>query len=161
MLKTWFDDMGKLESALKHVRQFPALLLWGDRDRAVSLESAQQLRRCFDQAEFVVLPGTGTCLMKNARRLCPAGELLFGADARAKRGRSPAGAKAAAAFGTMTRKDFLILRRNFRPPASKTRILGLIASAVRPTAIRPSRQRGCDEQNAAQEADTGGIHGRE
>ena len=38
---------------------FPALLLWGDRDRAVSLESAQNLRRCFDRAEFEVLPGTG------------------------------------------------------------------------------------------------------
>jgi pimeloyl-ACP methyl ester carboxylesterase len=59
MLRTWFQDMSELESALKHVRQFPALLLWGDRDRAVALESAQPLQRCFDQAEFVVLPGTG------------------------------------------------------------------------------------------------------
>ena len=59
MLKTWFDDMGKLELALDHVRCFPALLLWGDRDRAVSLESAQGLRRCFDRAEWVELPGTG------------------------------------------------------------------------------------------------------
>jgi 4,5:9,10-diseco-3-hydroxy-5,9,17-trioxoandrosta-1(10),2-diene-4-oate hydrolase len=59
MLRTWFSDMAKLESALEHVRQFPALLLWGDRDRAVSLESAQQLRRCFDRVELEVLPGTG------------------------------------------------------------------------------------------------------
>jgi 4,5:9,10-diseco-3-hydroxy-5,9,17-trioxoandrosta-1(10),2-diene-4-oate hydrolase len=59
ILKTWFDDMGKLEFALQHVRRFPTLLLWGDRDRAVSLESAQGLRRCFDQAELVELPGTG------------------------------------------------------------------------------------------------------
>jgi pimeloyl-ACP methyl ester carboxylesterase len=59
MLRTWFDDMGRLEAALKHVRQFPALLLWGDRDRAVDLKSLQQLRRSFDQAEFVALPGTG------------------------------------------------------------------------------------------------------
>jgi pimeloyl-ACP methyl ester carboxylesterase len=44
---------------LKHVRQFPALLLWGDRDRAVDLQSVQQLRKSFDQAELVVLPGTG------------------------------------------------------------------------------------------------------
>jgi pimeloyl-ACP methyl ester carboxylesterase len=59
ILKTWFDDMSKLELALQHVRRFPALLLWGDRDRAVSLESAQGLRRCFDRAELVELPGTG------------------------------------------------------------------------------------------------------
>jgi pimeloyl-ACP methyl ester carboxylesterase len=59
MLRTWFDDMGKLEAGLKHVRQFPALLLWGDRDRAVDLQSVQQLRKSFDQAELVVLPGTG------------------------------------------------------------------------------------------------------
>jgi pimeloyl-ACP methyl ester carboxylesterase len=59
ILKTWFDDMCKLELALQHVRRFPALLLWGDRDRAVSLESAQRLRRCFDRAELVELPGMG------------------------------------------------------------------------------------------------------
>jgi 4,5:9,10-diseco-3-hydroxy-5,9,17-trioxoandrosta-1(10),2-diene-4-oate hydrolase len=59
MLRSWFYDMGKLEGALQHVRQFPALLLWGDRDRAVALESAQALQKCFDQSEFVVLPGAG------------------------------------------------------------------------------------------------------
>ena len=59
ILKTWFDDMDKLELALQHLRRFPALLLWGDRDRAVSLESAQGLRRCFDRAELVELPGMG------------------------------------------------------------------------------------------------------
>ena len=59
MLRTWFDDMARLETALEHVRPFPALLLWGDRDRAVSLASAQALRRCFDRAEFELLPGTG------------------------------------------------------------------------------------------------------
>jgi pimeloyl-ACP methyl ester carboxylesterase len=59
ILRAWFDDMGKLELALKHVRQFPTLLLWGDRDRAVSLDSAQQLRRCFDRVELAELPGTG------------------------------------------------------------------------------------------------------
>jgi pimeloyl-ACP methyl ester carboxylesterase len=59
ILKTWFDDMSKLELALQHVRQFPTLLLWGDRDRAVSLESARELRRCFERVELVELPGTG------------------------------------------------------------------------------------------------------
>jgi pimeloyl-ACP methyl ester carboxylesterase len=59
MLKAWFADMAKLQTALQQVRQFPVLLLWGDRDRAVSLESAEDLRRCFDQVEFELLPGTG------------------------------------------------------------------------------------------------------
>jgi pimeloyl-ACP methyl ester carboxylesterase len=59
MLRTWFDDMARLERALAHVRQIPALLLWGDRDRAVSLDSARILRQCFDRVEFEILPGTG------------------------------------------------------------------------------------------------------
>jgi pimeloyl-ACP methyl ester carboxylesterase len=59
MLRTWFNDMAKLQAAVERVRPFPALLLWGDRDRAVSLASAQNLRRCFDRVEFELLPGTG------------------------------------------------------------------------------------------------------
>ena len=59
ILRTWFADMARLKTELDHVRQVPALLLWGDRDRAVSMESGQELRRCFDRVEFQVLPGTG------------------------------------------------------------------------------------------------------
>jgi 4,5:9,10-diseco-3-hydroxy-5,9,17-trioxoandrosta-1(10),2-diene-4-oate hydrolase len=59
MLRTWFDDMAGLETALKRVRQFPTLLLWGDRDRAVAMKSAEDLQRYFDRVEFEVLPGTG------------------------------------------------------------------------------------------------------
>ena len=59
MLKSWNDDMRKLERELSRVRSFPALLVWGDRDRAVSLESGRQLQRCFDGSDFVVLPATG------------------------------------------------------------------------------------------------------
>ncbi len=59
ILKTWFDDMSQLKLALQHVRRVPTLLLWGDRDRAVSRESGQELRRCFDRVEWVEMPGTG------------------------------------------------------------------------------------------------------
>jgi len=59
MLRIWFDDMAGLERALAQVRHIPALLLWGDRDRAVSLDSAQNLRQFFDRVEFELLPGTG------------------------------------------------------------------------------------------------------
>jgi pimeloyl-ACP methyl ester carboxylesterase len=59
ILRTWFADMARLKTELDHVRQVPALLLWGDRDRVVSMESGQELRRYFDRVEFQVLPGTG------------------------------------------------------------------------------------------------------
>ncbi len=59
MLQAWSGDMAELESALIRVGPFPALLLWGDRDRAVDIASAETLRRCFAQAEMVVLPETG------------------------------------------------------------------------------------------------------
>ena len=59
ILRTWFVDMIALQSMFASVRSFRTLLIWGDRDRAVSLASAQPLQNCFDQAELVVLPGVG------------------------------------------------------------------------------------------------------
>jgi pimeloyl-ACP methyl ester carboxylesterase len=59
MLKLWAQDMAKLEGMLRQVREIPTLLLWGGRDRAVSLASVEALQRYFEQAELVVLPGMG------------------------------------------------------------------------------------------------------
>jgi 4,5:9,10-diseco-3-hydroxy-5,9,17-trioxoandrosta-1(10),2-diene-4-oate hydrolase len=59
VLRAWFDDMLRLREALERVRPIPTLLLWGDRDRAVARESAEDLARCFDQVEFQLLPGVG------------------------------------------------------------------------------------------------------
>ncbi len=59
MLRAWSGDMGELGPALARVRQFPALLLWGDRDRAVDIASAEPLQRCFARAQMAVLPGAG------------------------------------------------------------------------------------------------------
>lgn len=88
MLASWFDDMSGLEIALKHVCQFPALLLWGDRDRAVALESAEPLKRCFAQAEFAVIPGAGHLPYEE----CPeALTLLANSFLLRKRGQSEAG----------------------------------------------------------------------
>jgi pimeloyl-ACP methyl ester carboxylesterase len=59
ILRAWFADMTALKTSLERVHQIPALLLWGDRDRAVALKSAENLQRCFDRVEFEILPGTG------------------------------------------------------------------------------------------------------
>lgn len=59
ILRAWFEDMRALRAALAHVQQFPALLVWGDRDRAVDIASAAPLQRCFARAQLTVLPDTG------------------------------------------------------------------------------------------------------
>jgi len=59
ILRTWFEDMTALQVALQQVHHIPALLIWGDRDRAVALNSAEDLQRYFDQAELEILPGAG------------------------------------------------------------------------------------------------------
>lgn len=59
ILDRWHQDMAELASVLPRLRKVPALLLWGDRDRAVSLRSADRLRSHFDQASLIVIPGAG------------------------------------------------------------------------------------------------------
>jgi pimeloyl-ACP methyl ester carboxylesterase len=59
ILDRWELDMAALEAALPSVRHLPALLLWGDHDRAVSLRSGERLVEYFDSASLVVIPGAG------------------------------------------------------------------------------------------------------
>ncbi len=59
ILDRWELDMAALQAALPAVRNIPALLLWGDRDRAVSLRSGERLVEYFDRAALVVIPGAG------------------------------------------------------------------------------------------------------
>jgi pimeloyl-ACP methyl ester carboxylesterase len=59
ILDRWELDMAALEAALPGVHRVPALLLWGDRDRAVSLRSGERLAEYFDRASLVVIPGAG------------------------------------------------------------------------------------------------------
>jgi pimeloyl-ACP methyl ester carboxylesterase len=59
ILDRWELDMAALEAALPGVRRVPALLLWGDRDRAVSLRSGERLAEYFDRASLLVIPGAG------------------------------------------------------------------------------------------------------
>lgn len=60
----WFTDMAKLETVLPGVAQMPALLVWGDRDRAVDPASAAPLRSILRQSELRTVPGGGHVLFE-------------------------------------------------------------------------------------------------
>ncbi|MCU1312854.1 MAG: alpha/beta hydrolase [Acidobacteriaceae bacterium] len=59
ILDRWHEDMAELAAVLPKVRNVPALLLWGDRDRAVSLASGERLVGYFERASLLVIPGAG------------------------------------------------------------------------------------------------------
>jgi pimeloyl-ACP methyl ester carboxylesterase len=59
IIDRWYEDMVELAAVLPSVRNVPALLLWGDRDRAVSLASGERLVGCFEKASLLVIPGAG------------------------------------------------------------------------------------------------------
>jgi pimeloyl-ACP methyl ester carboxylesterase len=55
----WHVDMGLLRAALVGMVSKPTLLVWGDRDRAVGLSSAYELKKLLPQSQLLVLPGVG------------------------------------------------------------------------------------------------------
>jgi pimeloyl-ACP methyl ester carboxylesterase len=59
ILDRWFEDMRALELVLESLRDVPVRLLWGTRDRAVSIESGHLLEKALQGADMVVLPGVG------------------------------------------------------------------------------------------------------
>ncbi len=59
VIRCWCAEMAKLEAALRRVKRIPTLLVWGDRDHTVSLNSAVQLNRKLRSAELLVVPGGG------------------------------------------------------------------------------------------------------
>ena len=59
ILDAWDNDLAELERELPRLRPLPTLLLWGNRDRAVTVRSAEPLRACFERARLMVLPGVG------------------------------------------------------------------------------------------------------
>jgi pimeloyl-ACP methyl ester carboxylesterase len=66
IIRCWCAEMTKLERAIRKVRRFPMLLVWGDCDRTVSLSSAMQLRRKLRAAKLVVVPGYGHAVFEEA-----------------------------------------------------------------------------------------------
>ncbi len=59
ILRHWKEEISALQGSLPALREVPILLLWGNRDRAVSPESGERLQRFFDRATSVILPGAG------------------------------------------------------------------------------------------------------
>jgi pimeloyl-ACP methyl ester carboxylesterase len=59
IVSTWTADLAELERALPKIRDYPALLAWGTRDRAVSFHSAEPLGRNFRDARLIAFEGVG------------------------------------------------------------------------------------------------------
>ena len=55
----WYDDMRSLRLALTNLAGKPALFIWGDRDRAVTLPSGERLQRMMPNSKLMVIPGAG------------------------------------------------------------------------------------------------------
>ncbi len=70
ILHGWFADMALLEAALPLVYRVPTLLVWGDRDRAVSLSSAHRLQRELPGSELIVIPGGGHVVFEEFPEEC-------------------------------------------------------------------------------------------
>jgi pimeloyl-ACP methyl ester carboxylesterase len=70
ILRSWFDDMHLLRSALGSLTGMPTLLIWGDRDRAVFLSSALHLQRTLAQSRLLVIEGAGHLPFEEMPEMC-------------------------------------------------------------------------------------------
>jgi len=59
IVSTWTADLAELKQVLPKIRNYPTLLLWGTRDRAVSFRSAEPLQRNFSDARLAAFEGVG------------------------------------------------------------------------------------------------------
>jgi pimeloyl-ACP methyl ester carboxylesterase len=59
IVRTWIADLAELEGALPKIRNYPTLLMWGTRDRAVSFRSGERLRQNFHDCRLVTFKGVG------------------------------------------------------------------------------------------------------
>ena len=62
--------MGQLREVLADLAEKPTLLIWGDRDRAVGLDSARELQRTLRRSRLVVLPGVGHIPFEEVPEAC-------------------------------------------------------------------------------------------
>jgi 4,5:9,10-diseco-3-hydroxy-5,9,17-trioxoandrosta-1(10),2-diene-4-oate hydrolase len=59
IVRGWFAEMATLKTALPLVANISTLLVWGDRDRAVSLASGRQLHHELPESQLIVVSGGG------------------------------------------------------------------------------------------------------
>jgi pimeloyl-ACP methyl ester carboxylesterase len=59
VVRNWTADLAELETSLPKIRDYPTLLIWGTKDRAVHFQSAEPLRRNFRDARLVAFEGVG------------------------------------------------------------------------------------------------------
>ena len=55
----WTEDLRELRSVVPMLANIPTLLLWGEKDRAVYVQSAEALRSFLKKSELVTFPGVG------------------------------------------------------------------------------------------------------
>jgi 4,5:9,10-diseco-3-hydroxy-5,9,17-trioxoandrosta-1(10),2-diene-4-oate hydrolase len=70
IVKRWSADMKILRSALSDLVAKPTLLIWGDRDRAVGLDSARVLQHKLPDSRLLVLPGVGHIPFEEMPDIC-------------------------------------------------------------------------------------------
>lgn len=59
IVKNWTADLAELETALPKIRDYPTLLIWGMKDRAVDFRSAEPLRQNFRDARLIAFESVG------------------------------------------------------------------------------------------------------
>lgn len=70
IVRGWSEDMLRLRASLSSLSRTPTLLIWGDRDRAVGLSSAEHLGRYLKESTLMVLPGAGHIPFEEMPELC-------------------------------------------------------------------------------------------
>ena len=55
----WTKDLKELKSVIPSLAEIQTLLIWGEADRAVYVQSAEKLRSFFKNCELVTFPGVG------------------------------------------------------------------------------------------------------
>ncbi len=72
LLRTWDSDMRELRLLLEAPFRLPTLLIWGDHDRAVPVDTAEALGRRLRRSELQVLAGVGHRPAEERPELCAA-----------------------------------------------------------------------------------------
>jgi pimeloyl-ACP methyl ester carboxylesterase len=70
IVRRWHKDMAHLRSVLPKLASRSMLLVWGDRDRAVGLDSARELERILPHSHLVVVRGAGHLAFEEMPEIC-------------------------------------------------------------------------------------------